>query len=1201
MRTPRIRLGHTGDATGIIAISGNAIGNNEVKINYGQAPYIVEPLEFEIEIPRLDDVSSLPPSEWLTARNAVIPFRGRVGELSTLAGWRDADTVRSIQLIHGAGGQGKSRLASQFARNSSFAGWHIMQATYNAYVREEVDVPEGDTEADRLILVDYAERWPHADLIRFIRSYAGENIYKVRILLLSRSGGAWWTSLKKSIRDAGYTQLSLDLAPLAQSTDERMSIFREAGQRFNRMMDVPLNRPIGPIGDLEHSAYQSVLSIHMAALVAVDAEAYGRQKPTDPGVLSSYLLDREFEHWAAMENSGRLHISAETMARLVTVATILGPLPPPAAQKALVALELASSVNEAIDLLDQHARCYPGSVRQVMSPLSPNRLGEDFIASRISEDYWCNLLPQRILLSSEFDSLHQHAWTIVVETAARWPDVVACVDAIITEDTDRIYAMGNGPLSLIAKILPVSTLELIETSFPSPRNVKVDLGVAEICQRLTDHRLGVDVPPERNAELCRQLSTRLAWAGLEHRALQYSGRAVVIWRMLSQRQPTKLVELAAALNSHSWRLSAVREFSKALEASAESVGILRRIRHVAASIEETYSISLNNLSVDLYYNGKVVEALDSALEAFEIRGRLAPEDEATLALVSNNIGLWMSSLGKPQAEEYLRASEQRYSRLASKSPDIYSPDHWKALFDLASEQYRLNKLVEAAHSCDKALAIIRTLSRFNPSQFSSQLGDTLVLSSKISARSGKFSSGLTTMSEALDIIDRDGGEWSDIAAEFYLEIGDEESALDFAKNNVDKFRSLFYENPRRYRRAYAESLSAVGVVFTKLGRPNDALVATQKAVDVQRESIDNIVDKRNFITLLDNLAVDLREVGEASGAASRVSEAVSLCEEIYLLHPEFVGFQYASILHQAALALLEAEDYEEAGRLVTQSLTLLKTGYMLGWDEYRLESALVYWLQSRLEILNGQMSLAILSARESVSILLTLSLRTSDMQRKFLTALDTLLALVGESSEVEEIVSSILDRNAGRPEDPARGVGLCYLVLAEILFSSADEEGGLAAERLSIESEFMEYSPACHPPGISKANRLNHRGFKALRDGRREVARKFLVLSVTYYRLDEDHAGELMALENVFESLREDGLYDDAANTLLDILNCLVEADEGRIYARYASEIVSAVSMWRNGENSDGAAIQKTLEVISGMSLDARVRFLVACGLADGN
>ncbi|MBR7833069.1 hypothetical protein KDL01_07330 [Actinospica durhamensis] len=68
------------------------------------------------------------PSRLLDARNAIVPFRGRVEELGLLAEWRDHAAAERHHLVHAHGGQGKSRLAARFAAQCVELGWTVLHA-----------------------------------------------------------------------------------------------------------------------------------------------------------------------------------------------------------------------------------------------------------------------------------------------------------------------------------------------------------------------------------------------------------------------------------------------------------------------------------------------------------------------------------------------------------------------------------------------------------------------------------------------------------------------------------------------------------------------------------------------------------------------------------------------------------------------------------------------------------------------------------------------------------------------------------------------------------------------------------------------------------------------------------------------------------------------------------------------------------------
>ena len=102
----------------------------------------------------------------------MVTFAGRESELADLARWRDqAAPALSARLLHGVAGAGKTRLASEFARQSQERHSIVLTAHYEAAgrlsaapVAVPADSPAVGESPGLLIVVDYADRWPHSHL-----------------------------------------------------------------------------------------------------------------------------------------------------------------------------------------------------------------------------------------------------------------------------------------------------------------------------------------------------------------------------------------------------------------------------------------------------------------------------------------------------------------------------------------------------------------------------------------------------------------------------------------------------------------------------------------------------------------------------------------------------------------------------------------------------------------------------------------------------------------------------------------------------------------------------------------------------------------------------------------------------------------------------------------------------------------------------
>jgi hypothetical protein len=136
------------------------------------------------------------PSRLLAARYQVVDFIGREEELTRLAGWRDdSDLAVAVRLVHGPGGQGKTRLAAEFAQRSAALGWVVAHAVHRSYHTELTTGVDGERVVEGrglLVIVDYAERWPMSDLLALAQDRLLRTGVPTRVLLVARPAGGWW-------------------------------------------------------------------------------------------------------------------------------------------------------------------------------------------------------------------------------------------------------------------------------------------------------------------------------------------------------------------------------------------------------------------------------------------------------------------------------------------------------------------------------------------------------------------------------------------------------------------------------------------------------------------------------------------------------------------------------------------------------------------------------------------------------------------------------------------------------------------------------------------------------------------------------------------------------------------------------------------------------------------------------------------------
>jgi len=181
------------------------------------------------------------PSRLLDAESRVVAFRGRDAELARLAAWRDDPAAGvSVLLVHGPGGQGKSRLAARFALDSAEQGWTVWACHHASDPTVRTVIALGDTGEALLTIVEYAERWPADDMQLFLQNPLLRRPRRARVLLVARPAESWWLALRHRLAKAGVAVGgTLALEPLAPTPAERHEVFDAARDRFCEVLEVP--------------------------------------------------------------------------------------------------------------------------------------------------------------------------------------------------------------------------------------------------------------------------------------------------------------------------------------------------------------------------------------------------------------------------------------------------------------------------------------------------------------------------------------------------------------------------------------------------------------------------------------------------------------------------------------------------------------------------------------------------------------------------------------------------------------------------------------------------------------------------------------------------------------------------------------------------------------------------------------------------
>jgi tetratricopeptide (TPR) repeat protein len=847
---------------------------------YGARPYSID----EIPVLGSPDLQWLmaQPSRLLDARSRVVDFIGRHAELRRLEQWRDSDETRlSVLLLHGLGGQGKTRLAAEFAERSRStelpAGqrWHVLRARLPGGPIGSASPPATD-HAGILLVVDYADRWAHSDLARLFYDPVLHQPLPVRVLLIARTV-RWYAAMRGELNERRVPAEDLLLLSL---TSDRLAVFAAARDRYARpdLYDLPDPSSVQVSGSLDNPDFGLTLTLHAAALVAVDAHARGRRPPNSPHELSAYLLDREYQAWQRLFDAGQHGQDYQTrpsvMARTVFTATLTGAVGHDTGIQALRTLEFSGQLQEI--LLD-HRFCYPPIDReQVLEPLYPDRLAEDFLALLVpghevtgyDPDPWSQGVPAALLTAGNGlrPALAPRVLTFLAAATDRWPHLGDKVlYPLLATDPTLVLDGSSAALTALAGIkdLNVTALEGVAEAIKDraayTRQVDLDVGIAAITQRLTEHRLATSEDPADRAYLYVSLGWRLANAGHHQEAIEAAEQAVAIYRQHAGTDPDMhLPGLVVALNHISVWWSELGQRARALAAAQEAAGVATRLARADRSA--LLARSFGNLGIRLIETDQPRQALTAFRKAIRLgrrlarkalRGRVVADADdinhlVELAGALQGLGTVLGRLGKPKRGlAAIQESIVIHRRLSKTDPGAHLPNLALTLISLGIRMLELGWAEQAVAALEEAVAIHRQLAEVNPDAHLRNLAIALCALAGALAQLGQPSLVLPVTLEAVDlscrllettpvVVQPLLTRLVFILAESLMALGQPERALPVLEEIEVRYRRLAAVDPNDHVPHLAELLGVSSALLAVQHRLAPALAATAEAAALYR-------------------------------------------------------------------------------------------------------------------------------------------------------------------------------------------------------------------------------------------------------------------------------------------------------------------------------------------------------------------------------
>ncbi len=454
----------------------------------------------------------------MAARHELVGFVGRDKERYDTGGWLAGERVRAVRLVTGAGGQGKTRFALEVARAAAACGWQVLIARHELdggllAAGDEVAVAVPEEPVGVLVVIDYADRWARADLLALLSRPEATGA-KLRLLLLGRSN-VFWSTLALTLTRAGIGASERELSPLPDDGSTRSAMFDAAVAAF--AVQAAAGGPVEPTTvarpELSADGFALTLAVQVAALVAVMQATEARTKGaprasvdllSDPAAVSRELLVREVDHWQKLRERrpDPITVSTQVMARAVLVATLTRGLAADAAVDLLAELGVGADPQMVVD---EHRQCYPVAGRgQVLEPLYPDRLGEDFVAALLpgappgpADELSLGFLadPSAIGIvktlthAERVAAVRTPVWTILVEVARRWPHVAATVLPWIREAPALLVGCGGTVIARAATIRALGPAlpplgRLLDTTIGAGVHLTLDPGAVVVQEQM---------------------------------------------------------------------------------------------------------------------------------------------------------------------------------------------------------------------------------------------------------------------------------------------------------------------------------------------------------------------------------------------------------------------------------------------------------------------------------------------------------------------------------------------------------------------------------------------------------------------------------------------------------------------------------------------------------------------------------------------
>ncbi|MBZ4323077.1 tetratricopeptide repeat protein [Streptomyces huiliensis] len=1040
---------------------------------------VAEPAEWAGVKSGLDDRPAVPdppasPAALLEAGHAVVPFRGREELLEDLREWC-ARPGLDVRLVHGPGGQGKTRLALELTVH--LAGGRTAVVWPKKAAEAEHLAALADTAVPVLVVLDYAETRVE-QLTALLTAVVARPVPEpFKVLLLARTADDdWWRPARRAnsaTRDILDGLAGIPLPPLEPHPEGRAGAYRAAVEHLARALrDLPgqEHHPWPAVAAavtdavrreparLAGPSLDRALTLHMTALADLLDEAVrtAADRPAATAApetvrVEKRLLDHESEYW---DRAARQHLppdlDTESREDALAAAFLCGADTRHQAEALLGRISYLGDRGRAChrSLARWIAALYPPRDGRAWGSLRPDRLAEYFVGRRLirNPDLAPDLLgdgtPAAGDRASHDGASHGHPRYGHASYGHRSNGHAShgLTDAQTTQLLTVYARAAAHPAHVDALDAPLTDLCVRRRDVLAHPAVDVTTRVERPQPLVAALEELADAPGATPEEL-QDLADRLPRPthALGPLAAKVAERLVGIHREWAAEDAARLPGLALALRRLTGRLGDVGRAREAYAATEEAVGLYRRLAaEDPAAYEPHLAAVLHNLSLMARALGRRQEALapaEEAVEFYRALHRAQPDAYAFRSGLAHGLGALAQAkgeLGRPEAAMTAMDEEVGIRQgLVAERGDEALPELAAALNNQAIWLTECGRVEEALTASAEAVAHYRSLAERRPDAFRNGVARSLGTHSTGLHLAGRTRDALEAAEEAVRIrsglaAERPGAYLADLALSVHSlavdlgEAGRPAEALARAAEAVALYRDLVTREPAGFGHRLANSLNTYAHRLNDVGRPADALEAAREAVGLYRPLFTAAPGafRADLAMSLDTLASQLEETGRAEEAVLAGEESAALYRELVRQRPDAPVDDLACALHNLSRRLHGVGRPDEALAVAEDVIRLRRRSVAAGASG-RARAALAEALLARARGLDdgGRTEDAVAAAAEAVELYRGLVERDADdaYTRGFATALSGLWLLRSRAGQAAEALSVLEESiEAGR-------------------------------------------------------------------------------------------------------------------------------------------------------------------------------------------